>query len=108
MDHSLLTHWMPCAAWKQVLNSAVAGPVRAPCRLTLPAAAVCFHQECFTWLQGESGKMSASDPTSAIFTSDTPKQISDKVKKYAFSGGGDTVEKHREHGEPVIPHEVLV
>ena len=51
--------------------------------------------------------MSASDPTSAIFTSDTPKQISDKVKKYAFSGGGDTVEKHREHGEPVVPHEAL-
>eukprot|EP00891_Asterochloris_glomerata_P000860 jgi/Astpho2/860/fgenesh1_pm.00016_%23_27_t len=52
----------------------------------------------FPALQGESGKMSASDPTSAIFTSDTPKQILDKVKKYAFSGGGDTVEKHREHG----------
>ncbi len=51
--------------------------------------------------------MSASDPTSAIFTSDTPKQILDKVKKYAFSGGGDTVEKHREHGEPAVSHDFL-
>lgn len=30
-------------------------------------------------LQGESGKMSASDENSAIFVSDTPKQIKSKV-----------------------------
>jgi tryptophanyl-tRNA synthetase len=33
----------------------------------------------FPALQGESGKMSASDPNSAIFVNDTPKQIKDKV-----------------------------
>lgn len=49
-------------------------------------------------LQGESGKMSASDTTSAIFTNDTPKQIKDKVNRYAFSGGGATVEEHRAKG----------
>lgn len=42
--------------------------------------------------------MSASDTTSAIFTSDTPKQIKDKVNRYAFSGGGTTIEEHRAKG----------
>lgn len=51
--------------------------------------------------QGETGKMSASDTTSAIFTNDTPKQIKDKVNKYAFSGGGATVEEHRAKGMPL-------
>lgn len=50
-------------------------------------------------LQGESGKMSASDTTSAIFTSDTPKQIKDKINRYAFSGGGATAAEHREKGK---------
>ena len=49
-------------------------------------------------MQGESGKMSASDTTSAIFTNDTPKQIKDKVNRYAFSGGGATIAEHREKG----------
>ena len=52
----------------------------------------------FPALKGESGKMSASDPTSAIYVTDTPKQIKDKVNKYAFSGGRLTVEEHRERG----------
>ena len=52
----------------------------------------------FPALQGESGKMSASDENSAIFVSDTPKAIKNKVNKYAFSGGGQTVEEHRAHG----------
>ena len=52
----------------------------------------------FPALQGESGKMSASDETSAIFVSDTPKQIKNKVNKYAFSGGRVTVEEHRALG----------
>lgn len=52
----------------------------------------------FPALQGESGKMSASDENSAIFVTDTPKAIRNKVNKYAFSGGGMTTEEHREHG----------
>jgi hypothetical protein len=35
--------------------------------------------------------------------SDTPKQIKSKVNKYAFSGGGATVEEHREKGERRLP-----
>ena len=46
--------------------------------------------------------MSASDTTSAIFTSDTPKQIKDKVNRYAFSGGGTTIEEHRAKGMLLI------
>ena len=42
--------------------------------------------------------MSASGPTSAIYVTDTPKQIKDKVNKYAFSGGQLTVEDHRRLG----------
>lgn len=41
--------------------------------------------------------MSASDPNSAIFMTDTPKQISKKMNA-SFSGGGETLELHREHG----------
>ena len=43
--------------------------------------------------------MSASDPTSAIFVTDTPKQIKTKINKHAFSGGRDTEAEHREKGE---------
>eukprot|EP00242_Pyramimonas_sp_CCMP2087_P012249 CAMPEP_0198214162 /NCGR_PEP_ID=MMETSP1445-20131203/38403_1 /TAXON_ID=36898 /ORGANISM="Pyramimonas sp., Strain CCMP2087" /LENGTH=436 /DNA_ID=CAMNT_0043889213 /DNA_START=1 /DNA_END=1308 /DNA_ORIENTATION=+ len=52
----------------------------------------------FPSLKGDSGKMSASDPNSAIYVTDTPKQIKSKVNKHAFSGGRDTVEEHREKG----------
>ena len=43
--------------------------------------------------------MSASDPNSAIFVTDTPKQIKDKINKHAFSGGQDTKELQLQHGE---------
>ncbi|MGV8176394.1 MAG: tryptophan--tRNA ligase [Candidatus Bilamarchaeaceae archaeon] len=49
-------------------------------------------------LQGVEGKMSASDPTTAVFTTDSPEVLEKKVKKYAFSGGRDTVEEHRRLG----------
>ena len=42
--------------------------------------------------------MSASDPTSSIFLTDTPKEIEQKINKYAFSGGCDTKEEHEKHG----------
>ena len=42
--------------------------------------------------------MSASVATSAIFMTDSPKQIKTKINKYAFSGGRDTIEEHRKHG----------
>lgn len=42
--------------------------------------------------------MSASNPNSAIFMSDKPKEIQKKINRYAFSGGQETVELHRELG----------
>ncbi|KEH17906.1 putative tryptophan--tRNA ligase [Medicago truncatula] len=52
----------------------------------------------FPALQGETGKMSASDPNSAIYVTDSAKDIKNKVNRYAFSGGQDSIEKHRQLG----------
>ncbi|CAF0868360.1 unnamed protein product [Brachionus calyciflorus] len=57
-----------------------------------------LHSIFFPALQGAKSKMSASDANSSIFLTDTPKQIKDKINKYAFSGGGQTVEEHRAKG----------
>ena len=42
--------------------------------------------------------MSASVPTTGIFMTDTPKEIETKIKKNAFSGGGDTKEEQEKNG----------
>merc|ERR1712018_51490 len=57
-----------------------------------------LHSTFFPALQGAKSKMSASDANSSIFLTDTPKQIKNKINKYAFSGGGATVEEHKEKG----------
>lgn len=57
-----------------------------------------LHCKFLTALQGAGGKMSASNPNSAIFMSDTPKQIQKKINSHAFSGGQETAELHRELG----------
>jgi tryptophanyl-tRNA synthetase len=57
-----------------------------------------LHSTFFPALQGAQSKMSASDPNSSIFLTDTAKQIKNKINKYAFSGGGATVEEHKEKG----------
>ncbi|KAH6606655.1 tryptophanyl-trna synthetase [Trichoderma cornu-damae] len=57
-----------------------------------------LHMRFLDALQGPGSKMSASDDTSAIFMKDTAKDIKNKVNKYAFSGGRETVEEHREKG----------
>ncbi len=49
-------------------------------------------------LTGVSGKMSSSEATTAIYTTDNAKTVENKIRKYAFSGGKDTVESHRKHG----------
>lgn len=51
-------------------------------------------------LQGmtSEGKMSSSIESTAIFTTDNPKTVKNKIMKYAFSGGRDTVEEHRKSG----------
>jgi tryptophanyl-tRNA synthetase len=57
-----------------------------------------IHSVFLPALQGPGSKMSASDDASAIFMSDTPAKIKNKINKHAFSGGQDTVELHRKLG----------
>lgn len=57
-----------------------------------------IHSKFFPALQGAQSKMSASADTSAVFVTDTPKKVKDKINKYAFSGGGATLEEHKEKG----------
>ncbi len=49
-------------------------------------------------LQGITGKMSTSNEASAILTTDSSKEVERKIKKYAFSGGGATLEEHKKKG----------
>ncbi|KAF2084172.1 putative tryptophanyl-tRNA synthetase [Saccharata proteae CBS 121410] len=74
--------------------------VRENCGRMKPAVPkpALIHSKFLTALQGPGGKMSASDPNSAIYMSDTPKQIQKKVNSHAFSGGQETLELHRELG----------
>ncbi|MBI5803167.1 tryptophan--tRNA ligase [Candidatus Pacearchaeota archaeon] len=46
----------------------------------------------------KGGKMSSSNESSFIAMTDSPKEVEMKIKKYAFSGGRDTIEEHRKHG----------
>ncbi|EXJ94821.1 tryptophanyl-tRNA synthetase [Capronia coronata CBS 617.96] len=57
-----------------------------------------IHSIFLPALQGPGSKMSASVDSSAIFLTDTPNQIKNKINKFAFSGGQDTAEKQRELG----------
>ena len=45
----------------------------------------------------EGSKMSASEPQTAIYLSDSVSAVKKKIAK-AFSGGRDTLEEHRKHG----------
>lgn len=51
-------------------------------------------------LQGEGTKMSASVPNSAVFVTDSAKDIKNKINKHAFSGGGATREEQEANGVP--------
>jgi tryptophanyl-tRNA synthetase len=57
-----------------------------------------IHSKFFPPLQGRGGKMNASAANSAVFLTDTPKQIKDKINKHAFSGGQETLELQRQLG----------
>jgi tryptophanyl-tRNA synthetase len=46
----------------------------------------------------EGGKMSASDPNTTIFTTDSPEVVAEKIKKHAFSGGRSSLADHRKYG----------
>ncbi|KAF8842487.1 tryptophanyl-tRNA synthetase [Paxillus ammoniavirescens] len=66
-------------------------------KLKYPKPAL-IHSRFFPALQGPQTKMSASDPNSSIFMSDTPNQIKNKINKHGFSGGRETEEEHRKYG----------
>ena len=54
--------------------------------------------------------MSGSIANSAVYLTDTPKQIKDKINKHAFSGGQATAELQRELGADLsvdVPYEWL-
>lgn len=49
-------------------------------------------------LKGSKSKMSSSDPNSFIALTDDPTTVKNKINKYAFSGGRETLEEHRKKG----------
>ena len=51
-------------------------------------------------LQGmhQEGKMSSSVEQTTIWTTDSPEKVRNKIMKYAFSGGRETIERHRKLG----------
>lgn len=59
-----------------------------------PAA---LHAKFLPSLSGNP-KMSASESSGQIYLNDSPKGVEMKIKRYAFSGGKDTIEEHRKYG----------
>ena len=57
-----------------------------------------IHSKFFPPLQGAAGKMSSSNENSAIFLTDTPEEIKNKIMHHAFSGGRETKSKQQELG----------
>lgn len=69
-----------------------------------------IHSVFFPALQGLGTKMSASDPMTAVFLTDTPEEIKTKINKFAFSGGQATTELHRQLGANIevdVPFQYL-
>jgi len=62
-----------------------------------PATILCRFLPGLQGMQ-EEGKMSSSVQHTAIFTTDSQKQVKEKIMKYAFSGGQPTIEEHRRKG----------
>ncbi|CAE6495042.1 MAG: tryptophan--tRNA ligase [Candidatus Nitrosotenuis sp.] len=57
-----------------------------------------IHNIMIPSLTGPGGKMSASEESGTIYTTDAPQVVKKKINKYAFSGGQPTVEEHRRIG----------
>lgn len=57
-----------------------------------------IHNIMIPSLSGPGGKMSASEESGTIYTTDAPELVKKKINKYAFSGGQPTVEEHRKVG----------
>jgi len=54
-----------------------------------------IHTSFVPGLRSIESKMSSSDPNFAIFLSDVHREISDKIKRHAFSGGKVTADEQR-------------
>ncbi|KDO21572.1 hypothetical protein SPRG_13383 [Saprolegnia parasitica CBS 223.65] len=64
----------------------------------------------FPALEGATTKMSSSGPSPTIFVSDSAADVADKIRKYAFSGGGETKADHEKYGANLdvdIPYQYL-
>ncbi len=57
-----------------------------------------LHARFLPSLQGPEGKMSSSSAPDTIYTTDTQKQVEEKIKKYAYSGGRSSLQEHKEQG----------
>jgi len=66
-------------------------------KLGFPKPAI-IHSVFLPSLTGPQGKMSSSESSRAILTTDSPKEVERKIKRYAFSGGQETLEEHRKKG----------
>lgn len=49
-------------------------------------------------LGGLNGKMSSSEEIKGILSTDNANEVKNKINKYAFSGGGATIEEHKKSG----------
>jgi tryptophanyl-tRNA synthetase len=49
-------------------------------------------------LKGSEGKMSSSEASQGILSTDSSSEVKNKINKYAFSGGQATIEEHRKLG----------
>lgn len=70
----------------------------------------CFYSIFFPALQGLKTKMASSVSTSSILLTDSPAEVKKKINKYAFSGGGATLEEHKLNGanlEIDVPYQWL-
>ena len=56
------------------------------------------HSKFFPPLEGALGKMSSSNDSSAVFLTDPPGAIKEKIKTHAFSGGQETRALQEEKG----------
>lgn len=57
-----------------------------------------IHNIMIPSLSGPGGKMSASEESGTIYTTDAPELVKKKINKYAFSCGQSTIEEHRKLG----------
>ena len=57
-----------------------------------------FYSIFFPALQGLKTKMASSDSNSSILLTDTAADVKKKINRFAFSGGGATLEEHKANG----------